>query len=167
MPPVDQLTADGYDLQFGTNCLGHFYFTKLLLPLMIESAKSSPDHKARVVNTSSSAHMFTTLNFEAFKDGPQRKKMQKERLYCQSKFVCDSLLLLWYRWLTDLHQGNVVFAKELARRYGDQGIVSTSLNPGNLATDLQRHTTGIQKKIVVSNSLLLPPLPIDSAHAMP
>ncbi|KAG6328050.1 hypothetical protein ID866_11039, partial [Astraeus odoratus] len=42
-PPVGLLTEDGYDLQFGTNTLGHFYFTKLLLPILISTASSSPD----------------------------------------------------------------------------------------------------------------------------
>ena len=52
--------------------------------------------------------------------------------------------------MTDFTQGNVVFSKELARRYGDQGIVSTSLNPGNLKTDLQRHAKGLQLRMMVS-----------------
>lgn len=66
-----------------------------------------------------------------------------------------------------LRQGNIIVAKELAKRYGDQGIVSISLNPGmilhmklistmmtfysvgNLKTDLQRHTTALQHWIIV------------------
>jgi retinol dehydrogenase-12 len=105
VPPLDQVTTDGYDLQFGTNVLGmyllahsrhrrltfhhigHFYFTKLLLPTLISTAKSSQDGKARVVNTSSSAHMFSNLNFETFKDGPERRKKTTETFYAQSKFV--------------------------------------------------------------------------------
>ena len=87
IPPIEQLTADGYDLQFGTNCLGHFYFTKKLLPLMIETAKADPVFKARVVNTSSSGHMFFTVDFDTFRDGPKRKKVGKQMLYAQSKFV--------------------------------------------------------------------------------
>ena len=46
-------------------------------------------------------------------------------------------------------QGNVVFAKELARRYGDKGIVSTSVNPGNLKTELQRHVDPISRFLIV------------------
>ncbi|ELU36756.1 short chain dehydrogenase domain-containing protein [Rhizoctonia solani AG-1 IA] len=41
-PPVEQRTFDGYDLQFGTNVLGHYFFTILLLPTLIHTAKNSP-----------------------------------------------------------------------------------------------------------------------------
>lgn len=90
--PVEMLTADGYDLQFGTNALGHFYFTKLLLPTLIESAKTSPDGKARVFNTSSFGHELAKgLDFDTFRnEGPGEKKRNKvgtTELYNQSKFV--------------------------------------------------------------------------------
>jgi len=129
-PPIELLTADGYDLQFGTNCLGHFYLTKLLLPALLSGARSSPDGKARVVNVSSTALYFSTLDFDTFRDGPKRVKKGTIGLYAQSKF------------------GNTVFAHELARRYGDRGIVSTSLSPGVIKTDLQRHLRGLQAWIV-------------------
>ena len=94
MPPLEALTADGYDLVFGTNVVGHFYFTKLLLPLMIESAKSSPDGKARVVNTSSSNHLNGKLDFELFRDCPRRRKLTgfsgSNELYAQSKLVSST-----------------------------------------------------------------------------
>jgi retinol dehydrogenase-12 len=107
-PPIDQVTTDGYDLQFGTNVLGiiippvlapfflfshlqtltgHFYFTKLLLPTLIETAKTSPDSKVRVVNTSSIMHHMSGINFDILKDGPKRKKTSTDKLYAQSKFV--------------------------------------------------------------------------------
>ncbi|EGO20771.1 hypothetical protein SERLADRAFT_477258 [Serpula lacrymans var. lacrymans S7.9] len=121
-PPKDLLTADGYDLQFGTNVLGHHYFTKLLLPTLISTAQTSPDGKARVVTVASSAHLFGSLDFATFKDGPVRKKMSPQSLYGQSKY------------------GNIVSALELAKRYGNQGIVSIALNPGNIRSDLQRYT---------------------------
>jgi len=121
VPPIEQVTAQNYDLQFGTNVLGHFYFTKLLIPALLAGAKSSPDSRARVVNTSSSASLFVGgVDFNTLKDTPARKKLGPA-LYAQSKL------------------GNVLFSNELARRYEDQGITSTSLNPGNLRSDLFRH----------------------------
>jgi hypothetical protein len=87
VPPIEQLTADGYDLQFGTNVVGPFYFTKLLLPTLISTAKSSPDGHARILATASSAHLLTTLNFNTFKDGPARKAAGPDTLYAQSKVV--------------------------------------------------------------------------------
>ncbi|KAF5350745.1 hypothetical protein D9758_010401 [Tetrapyrgos nigripes] len=122
-PNIEELTAQGYDLQFGTNVLGHFYFTKLVLPILISTAKNSPDGKVRVVNVSSSGHTHCNkLDFNSFRESPVRKKIGSfPGLYAQSKF------------------GNVLYSNELARRYGDQGIVSTSLNPGNLASDLYTH----------------------------
>lgn len=122
MCPVQECTADGYDLQFGTNVLGHFYLTKLLLPaLLAKSSNSAANEPSRVVTTSSIGHNPGRLDFATFKDGPKRRKAWTQTLYFQSKL------------------GNIVFANELARRYGDQGLVSTSVNPGNLDSDLYRY----------------------------
>ncbi|KAF9055839.1 hypothetical protein BJ165DRAFT_1412265 [Panaeolus papilionaceus] len=138
VPPVDMVTTQGYDLQFGTNVLGHFYFTKLLLPNLLAGAKSSPDGKARVVNTSSSASLFINgLDFNTFKDGKPRQRKGAQMLYSQSKL------------------GNILYSNALARKYGDQGIVSTSLNPGNLKTDLARHLPNFVRYIM--NTLILYP----------
>ncbi|TFK24419.1 NAD(P)-binding protein [Coprinopsis marcescibilis] len=130
VPPLDMLTTQGYDLQFGTNVLGHFYFTKLLLPILVSTAKASPSGNVRVVNTSSSASRVGKINFNTFKDSPARRKLSPTALYGQSKL------------------GNVIFSNELARRYGDQGIISSSLNPGNIVTNLMRHLPNFVRKIV-------------------
>ena len=84
---VDELTYDGYDLQFGTNVLSHFYFTKLLLPILLSSAKSSPEGTVRVVNTASLGHWFSKLHFDTFIDGPKRRAIHPFWLYGQSKTV--------------------------------------------------------------------------------
>jgi len=137
-PPVEMLTKDGYDLQFGTNVIGHFLFTRELIPALEAAAITSPDKTARIVNTASAASLFYTLSFDTFKDTPARKKLFKELLYAQSKF------------------GIVVMANEFARRYADKGIVSTSLNPGNLRTDLQRHLDPVSGFLL---GLILHPAP--------
>ncbi|KAF9232102.1 hypothetical protein BU15DRAFT_81615 [Melanogaster broomeanus] len=131
-PPMDQLTDDGYDLQFGTNVLGHFYFTTLVLPLLLSTAKSAPDGIARVVNTSSNGHWMGKLNFNTWRDGPARRK--------QPKFHCMDRAR---------QSGNIVFSAELKRRYGDQGIVSTSLNPGGIRTEITRHVRSFADAILL------------------
>ena len=86
-PPLDQLTKDGYDLQWGTNVVGPWFFTKLLMPALFEGVKTSPDGHARIINTSSSVAYLDTIRWETFKDGPERKKRGSQGLYPQSKLV--------------------------------------------------------------------------------
>ncbi|KAJ8088004.1 short-chain alcohol dehydrogenase [Marasmius tenuissimus] len=126
MPNIKAVTKDGYDQQFGVNVVGHFYFTKLLLPVLF--AAKHP----RVVNLTSAGHLLLKkdLDYETFKDCPKREKTDLLELYNQSKFA------------------NVVVAKEFARRYGDQGIVSTSLHPGLIVTNLGRDMNPTVVKIV-------------------
>ncbi|KAL5501740.1 RDH1_4 [Sanghuangporus vaninii] len=122
-PPIEMLTAQGYDLQFGTNVLGHFYLTKLLLPQLTEGSKSSPEGKARVVTVSSIVRHLSlgAIDYETLKDGPKRRKFGTMALYNQSKL------------------GDVLLSREFARRFGDQGIVFTGCAPGILKTDLLRY----------------------------
>ncbi|TCD65860.1 hypothetical protein EIP91_002121 [Steccherinum ochraceum] len=127
--PLDELTEDGYDYQLGANTLGHFYFTELLMPALFAGKETSPDGHARVITTSSSGAHFDTLHYETFRDGPKRRKMLSMSLYSQSKF------------------GNIVVARQVAQRYADQGILSMSLNPGNLKSDLQKYFSPIAKAL--------------------
>ncbi|KAJ3554361.1 hypothetical protein NM688_g3147 [Phlebia brevispora] len=134
--PVELLTADGFDMQFGTNVIGHFLFTELLIPALEEGAKTSPDGHSRVVTTSSSGAYFETLHYDTFRDSPARKRLGTHGLYFQSKF------------------GNAVVAREIARRYADKGILSFSCNPGNLKTDLQRYVSSFE--LAILNRILYP-----------
>jgi NAD(P)-dependent dehydrogenase (short-subunit alcohol dehydrogenase family) len=129
--PIEQITAQNFDLQFGTNVIGHWLFTQLLLPALFAVNDASPSQeKARVVTVSSAAIYLTKgLDFDAFSDGPGRTKYKPWELYNKSKF------------------GNVVVARELARRYGDK-IVSTSLHPGTIRTDLVRHLPAWQPALL-------------------
>jgi len=127
-PPIDKLTVQGYDLQIGTNVLGHFYFTKLLIPALLAGAKSSSDGKSRVVNLSSvAAYMSKSFDLDMARDTPQRKKTSLTYLYGQSKL------------------GNILLANGFAKRYGDQGIISSSLHPGPLQSDLYRDVSFVEK----------------------
>jgi len=137
--PVDMLTEDGYDLQFGTNVLGHFFFTELLMPALLAGKETSPDKHARIITTSSSGALLATVNFDTLKDGPARRKRSTEQLYYQSKFC------------------NAVVARQIARKYGDKGIISHSVDPGLIQTDLQRYMPPVQKKII---GTMLSPAPM-------
>ncbi|EJF57874.1 NAD(P)-binding protein [Dichomitus squalens LYAD-421 SS1] len=138
VPPVELLTTDEYDLQFGTHVLGHFYLTESLMPALLAAVRTSPDGHARVVTTSSSSVYLERLHFETFKDGPERIKLGKAALYNQSK------------------HGNAVIARQVAKRYGDQGIVSISLNPSTIQTSLQRHFPAVVHMIL--KAVLLKPV---------
>jgi len=135
--PIDKITEQGYDMQFGTNVLGHFYLTKLLLPVLTATAKNSPAGTVRVVNVSSVAHIQGPpegIRWSSILPGNDsleaRKKLGTKRLYGQSKL------------------GNILFSKELARRYGGEGIVSISLHPGIINTDLVRHTGTRMQRLI-------------------
>ncbi|KAF8283230.1 NAD(P)-binding protein, partial [Clavulina sp. PMI_390] len=129
MCPIEYTSSHGHDMQFGTNLLGHFYLTQVLLPTLINSAKSSPNGHVRVVNVSSNGHWGAPppsaggpILYDTLTDGPARTKAGTQSMYFQSK------------------AGNILFSNALARKYGSQGIVSTSLNPGGAKTDLQRYS---------------------------
>jgi len=131
VPPKEQVTAQKYDLQFGTNVIGPWLFTQLLLPALFAATNASPSHeKARIVTVSSTANYIAMgLDFHAIADGPERTKYSELELYNKSKF------------------GNIVVARELARRYGDK-IVSTSLHPGYIRSDVLRHMSGWRNTLI-------------------
>jgi len=108
-------TADGFELQFGINHLGHYALTGLLL----DALESTPG--ARIVTVSSYAHWFGWINF---RDLNGEKFYYKWLAYCQSKLA------------------NLLFAYELQRRLSRNGKNSISLaaHPGYAETNLQRHT---------------------------
>ncbi|MBM4244600.1 MAG: SDR family NAD(P)-dependent oxidoreductase [Deltaproteobacteria bacterium] len=108
-------TADGFELQFGTNHLGHFLFTGLLVPLLVTGAP------ARVVNLSSDGHMLSDVHW----DDPsfERHDYEKWASYGQSKTA------------------NVLFSVELERRLGKKGVHAWAVHPGMIMTDLGRHLT--------------------------
>lgn len=109
-------TADGFELQFGTNHLGHF----LLTGLLYDTLKSTPG--SRVVTVSSYAHLFGRINFD---DLNSEGFYQKWLAYGQSKLA------------------NVLFGYELQRRTSRNGKnpISSVVHPGYAATNLQHTST--------------------------
>lgn len=106
-------TAQGHELQFGTNHLGHFLLTVLLRPLLLAA---SP---ARVVVLSSAGHRMADVDL----DDPD----WRERDY--DKFLAYGAA----------KSANLLFARELDRRWGPDGIRAFAVHPGTVRTDLARH----------------------------
>jgi NAD(P)-dependent dehydrogenase (short-subunit alcohol dehydrogenase family) len=115
MPPTRLTTADGFELQFGGNYLGHFALTAQLMPLL-RAAKAS-----RVVNLSSIYARSGRLDWE---------NLQAERSYSPGRAYGESKLAM------------LVFARELERRSEEAGwgILAAAAHPGATITNLQ--TTG-------------------------
>lgn len=116
-PPHRQTTADGFELQFGTNYLGHFALTAQLLPLLQKGAAP------RVINLSSVAARQGTIDFA---DLQAERHYQPMPVYAQSKLAC------------------LLFALELQRRStaAGWGITSLAAHPGISRTDLLHNAPG-------------------------
>lgn len=104
------------------------------MPALIEGASRSPSGKARIITTSSVAHLGAFgLNFETLRDTPERRKLGTYLLYAQSKLVCYPPRLCSTLFLS-VFEADIMLAREFAKRYGDKGIVSIACNPGESPT---------------------------------
>jgi NAD(P)-dependent dehydrogenase (short-subunit alcohol dehydrogenase family) len=112
MVPPHRFTADGFELQFGTNHLGHFALTNLLLRHVT----------GRVVTVSSVAHRAGEINFDDL--NWQRRHYRRWAAYGQSKLA------------------NLLFTAELQRRLDEAGssVIATAAHPGYTDTNLQFHS---------------------------
>jgi NAD(P)-dependent dehydrogenase (short-subunit alcohol dehydrogenase family) len=110
MTPPFGRTADGFELQFGTNHLGHFALTNQLLPQIT----------GRVVTVSSTGHRAGSINFDDLHW--EHRRYRAMRAYGQSKLA------------------NLLFAAELQRRLTEVGspVLSTAAHPGAASTNLLR-----------------------------
>lgn len=113
-PPLSR-TADGFELQLGTNHLGHFALTARLLGLLEQTAGS------RVVTVASTLHRYGTIDFDDLQW--ESRKYRPSQAYGQSKLA------------------NLLFTYELQRRFDKAGVAARAVaaHPGYTGTDLQRY----------------------------
>jgi NAD(P)-dependent dehydrogenase (short-subunit alcohol dehydrogenase family) len=111
--PELELSFDGHEIQFATNHLGHFALTAWLHHSLAAA------EGARVVSLSSSAHQISPVDFQDIDYA--RRPYDPWSAYGQSKTA------------------NVLHAVEITRRWNNDGIVANALNPGAIATNLQRY----------------------------
>ncbi len=113
-----QFTKDGFEMQIGVNHLGHFLLTTELMDILHRS------EEPRIINVSSHAHYKGKINFDSFRGEQGPKSYSAMQAYRQSKLA------------------NVLFTKELARRYSF--CYSHSLHPGVVSTAIaEKNDNGI------------------------
>ncbi|GAB1317799.1 Short-chain dehydrogenase [Madurella fahalii] len=108
------LTPDGFESQFGTNHLGHFLFTNLIMGKVLAAPKP------RVVSVSSSGHRFSPVRFDDL-DFHGGENYDRWRAYGQAKTA------------------NMLMALSLAEKLGGKGLRAYSLHPGSIMTNLGVH----------------------------
>ena len=146
MFPPKQATGDGFELQFGTNHLGHFALTGLLLEQML------PVPGSRVVTVSSLAHRIRArINFG---DLQSERSYRRVAAYSQSKLA------------------NLLFTYELHRRLSGAATttIAVAAHPGLASTDLTRHTppiAGFFYARVMSQNAAMGALPVLRAATDP
>jgi NAD(P)-dependent dehydrogenase (short-subunit alcohol dehydrogenase family) len=144
MFPPRQTTRDGFELQFGTNHLGHFAFTGLLLEQML------PVPGFRVVTVSSLAHRIQArINFD---DLHGERSYSRVAAYSQSKLA------------------NLMFTYELHRRLSGAGTtIAVAAHPGLAATELARYTPAITAVLarLISQKAAMGALPVLRAATDP
>lgn len=118
--PERTLSAQGWEIQFATNFLGHFALVLGLHNALINA------NGARVVSLSSSANLlgpvvFDDINFDF-------RAYEAFAAYAQAKSACALL------------------AVEISRRWAHQGVFANAVNPGAIATNLQKHTGGLKRR---------------------
>ena len=104
-------TADGFEMQFGTNHLGHFVFVNRIVPLMRAGS--------RLINLSSSGHRFSNVDL----DDPNFERTPYDPFvaYGRSKTA------------------NILFAVAFDQRHRERGVRAAAVHPGGIQTELARH----------------------------
>ncbi|MEV6610895.1 SDR family oxidoreductase [Kutzneria sp. NPDC051319] len=126
--PERRTTADGFELTFGTNHLGHFALTAGLLPALRRA------EAARVVTVSAMAARWSVGRLD---DLMSEQRYGGMRAYAKSK------------------RANVVFTTELARRLSGTNIDAVVVHPGSAVTNLQRQRQGVLDRAAVALARVL------------
>lgn len=111
-------TADGLEMQIGTNHFGHFLLSALLAPSLVDGAEHS-GHRSRLVSLSSIGHRRSPIHFED--PNYNSRPYDKWEAYGQAKTA------------------NSLFAVGFDKRFKDKGVNANAVMPGGIMTPLQRH----------------------------
>lgn len=125
MAPPYSLTPQGHESQWGVNVVSHFLLAKYISPGVISAAKTAPTGSVRLVWLSSSTTIISPheggIKFDDINHSKD-KNPSPWTLYSQSKIGDAYLAYLW------------------SKHHPDSGVVSVSIDPGNLSSNLSRHS---------------------------
>ena len=140
-PPEGSLDKQGYDLQIGTNCVGPYLFHKRLQNILASTAATSPAASVRVLWAGSFG-----IDSLSYKPGGMRLDAEGQPMntgvmgnYGQSKV------------------GNLYLARHYAAKSPESGVLHACFNPGNLKTELQRHSSRLENLMVICKMFLAAP----------
>lgn len=128
MAPPYAKTKQGHEIHWGTNVMGHHLLMKYLDPCVIRAAQNSPPGSVRIVwVASSSASLIPGVegSFKITSSNTDGEKKPAHVLYAQSK------------------TGNAYEAYLWSKFHPDSGVASVSMDPGNLSTNITRHSGGL------------------------
>jgi NAD(P)-dependent dehydrogenase (short-subunit alcohol dehydrogenase family) len=119
MPSKKVITREGNEANFAANHLGPFLLTKRLIPLLVAGARNRAPGSVRIINTSSDAsEMIPGLDWHDLQSAQQ---FSVGAAYCRAKLA------------------NVLFARGLAKRLADSGIVAHAMHPGTVDSNFFSH----------------------------
>jgi NAD(P)-dependent dehydrogenase (short-subunit alcohol dehydrogenase family) len=132
MTPKLQHTAEGIEAQFGSNHIGHFLLTNLLMPQLLAAAKSNPSGATRVVNLTSLGHRLSPVRFHDYNfEGKEIPDEEKPPANLPSMFHgTDGQPYNGYIAYGQGKTANILFSVGLNERMREKGIVSYAVHPG-------------------------------------
>ncbi|KAI5361863.1 Putative NAD(P)-binding domain superfamily [Septoria linicola] len=140
------LTKDGYELQFGTDHMGHALLVKLLTPLLLKTAKRPESKDVRMVWDTSLGHKGHNPK------GIEFSKLKTDHSDIVPIYGLQGALGPWVRYAQS-KLANLLYARAHAKRYPQ--ITSVSIHPGVSATGLVGGLTWAQKAFVYTTSYMM------------
>lgn len=138
------LSEDGIEVQFATNHVGHFLFTNLVMPKLINAATSSSPGSVRIINLASNGHRysplrFSDINWEKTKDEiPADEWLDYDFLKARVNVPTDLPYIPMAAYGVS-KTANVLFSISLDQNLKSLGIRSFAVHPGVINTELMRH----------------------------
>lgn len=141
--PERTLSPDGIEMQFATNHIGHFLFTNLIMPKLVNLSSNASNGSVRIVNVSSRAVVYAPVRFSDYNFTKKEAELPEEEHMSQE---CRKL---WSQledkpYIENAAYGqsktaNVLFSVALNKRLGSKCVLSNAVHPGHIRTELGRH----------------------------